>query len=114
MSLIKQLPKSVKELIQPGRLMMFSKVYCPYCDMAKELLHQHSIPFYYTNVDEIGLTKEQELELHTLGKIKTYPNMFIGETPIGGFQNLNRLHGSGKLWQMLTENNIPFKQQEQE
>ena len=110
MNVVKQLPKSIKEMLQPSKFVMFSKTYCPFCDMAKEILHQHSVPYHVANVDEIGIAPEQEKELHTLGKIKTYPNMFIGDKPIGGFQNLRHLHGSGKLFELLKDANIPFEE----
>lgn len=67
---------------------------CPYCIRAKQLLNRKGVPF-----DEINITdnddKLQELTKKT--GMHTVPQIWIGETFVGGCDDLHQLDASGKL-----------------
>ena len=64
---------------------------CPYCDLAKDLLQEHGLSF-----DEIRLSGDPEereaLRLKAKGRTSV-PQIFKGEEPIGGYEDLlKRVH----------------------
>ncbi len=71
---------------------------CPYCGAARMLLTKKAVPFEDVSVssDPDAFAKMQELS----GSRKV-PQIFIGDTHIGGFDELQALERSGKLDGML-------------
>lgn len=88
---------------------VFSKTYCPYCSATKKLLHSLG------SEDEldirINIVELDEMETHDAANVKshlfdmtgqmTFPNVFFGETHIGGNDNAQELARSGLLKRML-------------
>lgn len=78
---------------------IYSTTYCVYCDRSKELLRNMGVLF-----DEVDVTGDDEardrLVTMTGGK-RTVPQIWIGETYVGGYQDLARLLKSGELHTML-------------
>lgn len=73
---------------------------CPYCVAAKQLLTNKSVNFDEISMYDISSEDRQALSDKTNG-YRTVPQIFIGETFIGGFDQLNQLNQEGKLDQML-------------
>jgi glutaredoxin 3 len=71
---------------------------CPYCRKAKALLDKKGIK-YNTIRTEFGTPEIQALMDRT--KMRTVPQIFIGDTLIGGFDDLKALSDNGKLDDML-------------
>lgn len=72
---------------------------CPYCVQAKRLLTTLSLPF-----KEIGLDEDVELRQRLSsenGGWRTVPMIFIGDTFVGGYDDLKKLHDSGRLLPMV-------------
>lgn len=67
---------------------VYSKNYCPYCDKAKALLDAHNIDFEEINVQAPGETRS--IPAHS--NMKTFPQIFVGHTLVGGFDQLLQLH----------------------
>ncbi|MBX3261124.1 MAG: glutaredoxin 3 [Labilithrix sp.] len=67
---------------------------CPYCIRAKLLLQGRGIAF-----EEIDVSSDPEKRawlVETTGR-RTVPQIFIGDEPIGGFDELRALDLSGEL-----------------
>lgn len=64
---------------------IWSKPNCVWCDRAKDLLTQKSIPFH-VKVVGVSATKEQLLE--AVPNARSVPQIFIDGVLIGGFQEL--------------------------
>ncbi len=67
--------------------------------MAKNLLAQKGV----TDIEEIRidlLPEERDKMIETTGRM-TVPQIFIGETHVGGFDDLAKLNRSGDLDKML-------------
>lgn len=47
--------KLVDEKISNNKVVVFSKTYCPYCKMAKDVLNQTGVKFDLLELDERGL-----------------------------------------------------------
>ena len=75
-------------------VVMYTKTFCPYCNLAKNLLAQ-----YTDNVEEINLESDHDafLALCQRTKMRTVPQIFIDEELIGGFDQLNKLHQTNQL-----------------
>ncbi len=74
--------------------------YCPYCAEAKELLSRKGIMFH-----EIDVTGNREVRKEMLRRANgrsTYPQIFIGDTHVGGCDDLYALDDAGKLDPLLT------------
>lgn len=77
---------------------LYSANWCPFCLRAKGLLESREIPFKEINVDEIPGFREKLVEM--TGRM-TIPQIFIGDEPIGGWDDLSALDRSGELATLL-------------
>lgn len=73
---------------------------CPYCANAKQLLKSKDAAF-----EEIGMhdmtSEERSALMKKTNNYRTVPQIFIGDTFVGGFDELSQLNQSGKLDEML-------------
>ena len=71
---------------------------CPYCHRAKALLNKRGIPF-----EEINLARDPNARntLHEITGMFTFPQIVIGEQPIGGFDQLLAADRAGRLPALL-------------
>ena len=68
---------------------------CSYCDAAKRLLNKKNIPYKEINIAlEEGKMEEM---LKKSNGMKTIPQIFIGDTYVGGYNELKALEVAGKL-----------------
>lgn len=74
---------------------------CPYCHRAKGLLKRKNANF--TEID-VGAdnAKRQAMTARSSGR-RTVPQIFIGETHVGGSDDLQALDNAGKLDALLVE-----------
>ncbi len=77
---------------------IFTKSHCPYCVAAKELLKAKKYAYEEISVEE---HPEEFFTLVEEHNHRTVPMIFIGETFVGGFDNLKKLNDEGKLNQMM-------------
>ncbi|WP_018141946.1 glutaredoxin 3 [Thioalkalivibrio sp. ALJ7] len=74
---------------------------CPFCLLARRLLNQRGYPFTEYPVDrEPGLRAEME---QRAGGRTSVPQIFLGETHIGGFDELQAMDSRGELARLATE-----------
>ncbi len=78
---------------------IYTTMLCPYCYRAKGLLDQKGAS--YTEID-VGMDadKRQEMTQRAQGR-RTVPQIFIGDTHVGGCDDLFALEAAGKLDAML-------------
>lgn len=77
-------------------VVLYTKATCPYCISAKRLLDNKGVS--YTEIDVYGMTDSQTEEVaRKTNHYRTVPKIFIGETFIGGFSDLDALNRQGKL-----------------
>lgn len=73
---------------------------CPYCRAAKELLRRKGVPFIEINVDG-----EPQRRAEMIGRANgrtTVPQVFVGDTHLGGCDDLYALEAAGELDRLLT------------
>jgi glutaredoxin 3 len=78
---------------------VYTTTFCPYCSRAKALLKKRDVPFEEVNVS--GDEDKRAWLVGASGGRKTVPQIFIDDRPIGGFDELNALDGSGQLEALL-------------
>lgn len=80
---------------------LYTKPTCPYCIAAKQLLANKGVTFEDIVITTLSENERAELATRT-NNHRTVPQIFIGETFVGGFDDLNALNHSGKLDELLT------------
>ena len=80
---------------------MFSTATCPYCLRAKALLQQRGVE----RIDEVRVDLEPAQRSHMvqLTGRRTVPQIFIGETHVGGCDDLFDLDRRGGLLPLLAD-----------
>ena len=78
---------------------MYTTQVCPFCVRAKALLRQRGV----AQIDEVrvDLDPVQRLRMMELTGRRTVPQIFIGETHVGGCDDLIALDGRGGLMPLL-------------
>jgi len=80
-------------------IMVYTTPYCPYCVAAKELLRRKGVEFVEVNV---AGDRERRVEMvERSGGRMTVPQIFIGETHVGGCDDLYALDEAGGLDPLL-------------
>ncbi len=78
---------------------MYTTAVCPYCIRAKQLLKSKGVE----NIEEIRIDTDpaaREQMMQTTGR-RTVPQIYIGATHVGGYDDLAALDGKGGLMPML-------------
>ncbi|MBI4190049.1 MAG: glutaredoxin 3 [Betaproteobacteria bacterium] len=78
---------------------MYSTGVCPFCIMAERLLHSKGVREITKIRVDLEPAKRTEMVEHT-GR-RTVPQIYIGDTHIGGYQELAALDHAGKLDELL-------------
>ncbi|MEM1268079.1 MAG: glutaredoxin 3 [Pseudomonadota bacterium] len=74
---------------------------CGYCAAAKRLLSSKAVP--YTEIDVMRTPEKRAEMIERSGGGRTVPQIFIGGTPVGGFDDINALERAGKLDALLAD-----------
>jgi glutaredoxin 3 len=82
-----------------ARVVMYSTAVCPYCIMAERLLKAKGVEV----IEKVRIDLEPDLRAEMMQKTgrRTVPQIYIGETHVGGFDDLNALDRAGKLDPLL-------------
>ncbi len=81
------------------RVIMYSTGFCPYCVRAESLLRSRGV----AEIEKIRIDLEPEQLTAMMKKTgrRTVPQIYIGETHVGGYDDLAKLDHKGKLLAML-------------
>jgi glutaredoxin 3 len=74
---------------------LYTKPTCPFCVAAKRLLDSKGVE--YTNIDITGNDSLRAEMMQKAGGSHTVPQIFIGDTHVGGCDELHGLERSAKL-----------------
>ena len=84
-------------MTQPA-ITLYVTGWCPYCERAKGLLTGKKLVYQEINVDDDAKFREEMVERS--GR-RTVPQIFIGDTHVGGCDDLFALEGSGELDRLI-------------
>ncbi|EJC63003.1 glutaredoxin 3 [Alcaligenes ammonioxydans] len=82
-----------------AKVTMYSTMVCPYCVRAEMLLKQRGV----TEINKILIDREPEqraLMMERTGR-RTVPQIYIGDTHVGGYDDLAALDREGGLLPLL-------------
>lgn len=77
---------------------LYTTTYCPYCVKAKELLKKKDVQWTEISAEDDAVREEM---IKKSGGRRTVPQIFIGETHVGGCDDLYALDKAGKLDALL-------------
>lgn len=88
---------------QPGQVTLYTTRWCGFCRAAKRLLDRRAVPY-----DEVDLTEHPDRRglVMKLSGQRTVPQIWIGETHVGGFDDLNALQRRGELDALLEREGV--------
>jgi glutaredoxin 3 len=78
---------------------MYTTAVCPYCVRAKQILHAKGVEW----IEEIRIDSDPQARTEMMERTKrrTVPQIFIGDTHVGGCDDLIALDGRGGLVPLL-------------
>lgn len=82
-----------------AKVLMYTTQVCPYCIRAKQLLKARGVE----QIEEIRVdtNPEERVRMMELTQRRTVPQIFIGETHVGGCDDLEALDRAGGLLPLL-------------
>ena len=81
-----------------NNITIYTTAWCPYCIRAKMLLDNKGAEYTEIRVDQDPVKRQEMMEL---SKQRTVPQIFIGETHVGGCDDMFALEHQGKLDPLL-------------
>ena len=81
------------------KVVMYSTAVCPYCVRAEQLLNRKGV----TEIEKIRVDLEPEQREAMMARTgrRTVPQIYIGDTHVGGFDDLAALDRAGGLDPLL-------------
>jgi glutaredoxin 3 len=82
-----------------AKVMMYTTGVCPFCRMAERLLEAKGV----TDIDRVRVDLEPERRAEMMQKTgrRTVPQIYVGATHVGGFDDLAALDSAGRLDELL-------------
>lgn len=75
--------------LKMNEVTIYGTKHCTYCDMAKKVCENNSLPFVYVDIEE---TPEVVTDLlDTIGPFRTVPQIFVDNEYVGGFDNFKKV-----------------------
>lgn len=81
-----------------SNVVLYTTGLCPYCYRAKKLLDRKGVS--YEEIDVMFTAGKRDEMIQRSGR-RTVPQIFIGETHVGGFDDMEALEQSGRLDPLL-------------
>ncbi|UXY15007.1 glutaredoxin 3 [Chitiniphilus purpureus] len=82
-----------------NKVLMYSTAVCPYCVMAERLLKARGV----TEIEKIRVDMDPSLRLEMMQRTgrRTVPQIYIGDTHVGGYDDLAALDRANGLMPLL-------------
>jgi glutaredoxin 3 len=81
-----------------AKVTMYSTAVCPYCQLAERLLAAKGAVVEKVRID---LEPDRRVEMMQKTGRRTVPQIYVGETHVGGYDDLAALERAGKLDELL-------------
>lgn len=81
-----------------NKVLIYTAVPCGYCTAAKGFFEKQGIPY-----EEVDLTGDRDARMGLIERTgqRTVPQIFVGETHVGGYTDLVALASAGELQALL-------------
>lgn len=82
-----------------AKVVMYTSAVCPYCVRAERLLDAKGV----TDIEKIRVDLDPDQKMVMMEKTgrRTVPQIYVGQTHVGGFDDLYALDQAGKLDPLL-------------
>ncbi|KAG0162968.1 hypothetical protein DFQ30_000963 [Apophysomyces sp. BC1015] len=82
-----------------SKVVMYSTQVCPYCQMAEQLLKSRGV----AHIEKVLIERDPERRAEMMERTgrRTVPQVFIGDTHVGGYDELSALDRAGGLMPLL-------------
>lgn len=84
-----------------AQVTIYTTMLCPYCHAAKELLKRKGVTYHEIDVSYDAATRRAMSE--KAGGRRTVPQIFVGDTHVGGSDELYTLERKGGLDPLLAQ-----------
>ncbi|XP_060522165.1 uncharacterized protein LOC132699460 isoform X3 [Cylas formicarius] len=91
----------VKDLIGSDKVVIFSKTYCPYCKLAKEVFDKLKEKYTTIELDERDDGDEIQSILGEITGARTVPRVFVKGNCLGGGSDVKALYEKGELQKVV-------------
>ena len=81
-----------------SQILMYTSAICPYCVAAKNFLRHKGLQWTEVRVD---LDPAQRTEMMSRARRTSVPQIFVGDTHVGGYDDLVALDRAGRLQPLL-------------
>ena len=85
-------------IMSTPEIILYTTQICPYCVAAKNFLKSKGLEWREVRVD---LDPAEREKMVALAKRTSVPQIFVGETHVGGYDDMMALHRAGKLEPLL-------------
>ncbi len=84
-----------------AQVLMYSTAVCPYCQRAESLLKARGV----TEIEKVRIDLDPSRRDEMIARTgrRTVPQIFVGSTHVGGFDDLSALDREGKLTPLLAQ-----------
>lgn len=80
------------------KIEVYTSAFCGYCSAAKRLLERKGVSYEEIRIDQLAGKREEMVQRS--GR-RTVPQIFIGDTHVGGFDDISALDRAGGLDPLL-------------
>ncbi|XP_022917068.1 uncharacterized protein [Onthophagus taurus] len=87
----------VKDVIKSDKIVIFSKSYCPYCKLAKDVFDKINKKYTAIELDMRQDANDIQNVLEEITGARTVPRVFVNGECLGGGSDVKALYESGKL-----------------
>jgi glutaredoxin 3 len=84
-----------------AKVTIYTRQFCPYCTRAVTLLKEKGADFKEIDAGMDAALREEMIQRSNGGR--TFPQIFVGDTHIGGCDDMMALDRAGKLDPMLAQ-----------
>ena len=86
--------------ITPAPITIYSTAICPYCVAAKNFLNSKGKQWREVRIDMDPAERDRMV---AITRRTSVPQIFVGETHVGGYDDMMALHRAGKLEPLFQE-----------
>ena len=85
-----------------AKILMYATGVCPYCIRAEQLLRRKGVADIEKVRVDLDPARREEMQARTNGA-RTVPQIFIGDTHVGGYDDMAALDRRGQLDPLLAD-----------
>lgn len=83
---------------QPVEITLYTSAVCGYCVAAKNFLKSRGLEWREVRIDQDPVERQRMVER---ARRTSVPQIFVGQTHVGGYDDMMALHRAGKFDQLL-------------